>query len=233
MKEPMEENLIPTCPFVLHISNHNKLSSWVVKTFTNEHTCLNTRNVKLCTVSWIAKEAEQIVASNYNIPVKALQDQFQRKYQIQLSETKVFRARAMARQKIDGNFTTQYALLRDYCKELVRANPGTSVEIEVEKEFNPSNLTRQFKRVYICLAPLREGFKACGRDLLGLDGCFMKGPFPGQILTAVGVDSNNCIYPVAYALVEAETTESWTWFLECLGRDFDLYANSNFTFISD
>ncbi|XP_076885593.1 uncharacterized protein LOC143589342 [Bidens hawaiensis] len=61
----------------------------------------------------------------------------------------------------------------------------------------------------------------------------MKGPFPGQILTAVGVDSNNCIYPVAYALVEAETTESWTWFLECLGRDLDLYANSNFTYISD
>ncbi|XP_076908514.1 uncharacterized protein LOC143565425 [Bidens hawaiensis] len=49
----------------------------------------------------------------------------------------------------------------------------------------------------------------------------------------MGVDSNNCIYPVAYALVEAETTESWTWFLECLGRDLDLYANSNFTFISD
>ncbi|XP_076945902.1 uncharacterized protein LOC143617133 [Bidens hawaiensis] len=139
----------------------------------------------------------------------------------------------MARQKIDGNFTTQYALLRDYCKELVRANPRTSMEIEVEKEFNPSSLTRQFKRVYICLAPLREGFKACGRDLLGLDGCFMKGPFPGQILTAVGVDSNNCIYPVAYALVEVETTELWTWFLECLGRDLDLYANSNFTFISD
>ncbi|XP_076928165.1 uncharacterized protein LOC143592030 [Bidens hawaiensis] len=138
----------------------------------------------------------------------------------------------MARQKIDGNFTTQYALLRDYCKELVRANRGTSVEIEVEKEFNPSSLTRQFKRVYICLAPLREGFKACGRDLLGLDGCFMKGPFPGQILTAVGVDSNNCIYPVAYALVEAKTT-SWTWFLEYLRRDLDLYANSNFTFISD
>nr|KAJ0207439.1 hypothetical protein LSAT_V11C500260020 [Lactuca sativa] len=56
---------------------------------------------------------------------------------------------------------------------------------------------------------------------------------PGQILTAVGLDSNNGIYPLAYAFVEAETTSSWTWFLECLGGDLDLDASCNFTFVSD
>ncbi|GJR22314.1 heat stress transcription factor B-4-like protein [Tanacetum coccineum] len=50
-----------------------------------------------------------------------------------------------------------------------------------------------------------HGFRACRRDLLGLDGAFMKGPFPGQVLAAVGLDSNNGIYPLAYALVEAGT----------------------------
>ncbi|XP_076909186.1 uncharacterized protein LOC143566337 [Bidens hawaiensis] len=59
------------------------------------------------------------------------------------------------------------------------------------------------------------------------------GPFPRQILTAVGMDGNNGIYPLAYSLVEAETTDNWTWFLECLGDDLDLHSNSNFTFISD
>ncbi|XP_076919177.1 uncharacterized protein LOC143579886 [Bidens hawaiensis] len=47
------------------------------------------------------------------------------------------------------------------------------------------------------------------------------------------MDGNNGIYPLAYSLVEAETTASWTWFLECLRDDLDLYSNSNFTFISD
>ncbi|GJS50785.1 chloroplast stem-loop binding protein of 41 kDa b, chloroplastic [Tanacetum coccineum] len=61
----------------------------------------------------------------------------------------------------------------------------------------------------------------------------MKGPFPGQVLVAVGLDSNNGIYPLAYALVEAETKSSWCWFLQCLGDDIDLHPNSNFTFISD
>ena len=71
------------------------------------------------------------------------------------------------------------------------------------------------------------------REMLGVDGCFMKGPFPGQILTAVGFDSNNGIYSVAYAVVEAENTSSWTWSLECLGEDLNLDASCNYTFISD
>ncbi|XP_076956792.1 uncharacterized protein LOC143632090 [Bidens hawaiensis] len=61
----------------------------------------------------------------------------------------------------------------------------------------------------------------------------MKGPFPGQVLTAVGLDANNGIYPVAYSIVEAENKSSWTWFLQYLGNDLDIDSNSYFTFISD
>ncbi|XP_071687127.1 uncharacterized protein [Rutidosis leptorrhynchoides] len=85
---------------------------------------------------------------------------------------------------------------------------------------------------YVCELK-REGFKAIGRDLLGLDGAFMKQPATGCILSVVGVDSNNGIYPVAYAIVEQECGSSWTWVLKCLGQDINLSTNSNYTFISD
>ncbi|GJW77725.1 hypothetical protein Tco_0139407 [Tanacetum coccineum] len=39
-----------------------------------------------------------------------------------------------------------------------------------------------------------------------IDGPFMKGPFPCQVLAVVGLDPNNENYPLAYALVKAETT---------------------------
>nr|XP_043630317.1 uncharacterized protein LOC122601637 [Erigeron canadensis] len=116
--------------------------------------------------------------------------------------------------------------------EIMREVPKTALDDGL-RPFNPNSETRQFKRIYVCLGPLKEGFKACKRELLGFDGAFMKGPYPGQVLTAVGVDPNNGIYPLAYVVVEAETFDSWRWFLVCLGEDLDLYPNSNFTFMSD
>jgi len=47
------------------------------------------------------------------------------------------------------------------------------------------------------------------------------------------MDPNNGIYPLAYAIVEAENKNSWMWFLENVGEDLNLPTNANFTFISD
>ncbi|GJW55707.1 heat stress transcription factor B-4-like protein [Tanacetum coccineum] len=118
-------------------------------------------------------------------------------------------------------------------RELESINPNTTVKIAVERNTNPSLPTKVFQRIYVCLGALKLGFRACRRDLLGLDGASIKGSFPDQVLVAVGLDSNNRIYPLAYALVEAKSKSSWCWFLQCLGDDIDLHPNSNFTFIND
>ncbi|GJS16124.1 mutator type transposase [Tanacetum coccineum] len=92
--------------------------------------------------------------------------------------------------------------------------------------------TRKFRRIYVFLGALKSGFKARKRELLGLNGCFMSGPYPGQVLIAVGVNPNNGTYPLAYAMVESETKDSWRWFLDSLGYDLELFRNSNFTFVT-
>ncbi|GJX79617.1 mutator type transposase [Tanacetum coccineum] len=142
---------------------------------------------------------------------------------------KAFRASDSVR----GDYTLQYKMLRDYVMELKECNPNITVRIGVETEEDHTSPTRIFKRIYVCLGASKAGFKACRREFLGLDGACMKGPFPMQLLTAVGIDPNNGIYPLAYEIVETESRESWTWFLEHLKDDLDLQDNSNFTFISD
>ncbi|GKF27933.1 mutator type transposase, partial [Tanacetum coccineum] len=116
------------------------------------------------------------------------------------------------------SFRDQYSLLREYAQELINQNSSTTVRIDVQQEPNPKSLTRTFKRVYVCLGALKQGFRACGREILRLDGCFMSGLWPGQILTAGGVDANNKIYPIAYVIVEAESKASWCWFFELTWR---------------
>ncbi|KAI3818709.1 hypothetical protein L1987_12524 [Smallanthus sonchifolius] len=208
-------------------------NSKILLSEVGEHQCLQTREVGLYTMSSIAKEIELLVEKNPEIPITALQDVIQKRHQVQVSLPKVFRAKRIATRKLFGDYVEQYGLLRDYCEELLRANPGSTIKIDVEPSSNPSSLTRQFRRIYICYGAMKKGFKTCGREILGLDGCFMKGPYPGQILSAVGVDGNNGIYPVAFSLVEAESFQSWSWFLELLMDDLDLPKNTNFTFISD
>nr|KAJ0225320.1 hypothetical protein LSAT_V11C100033830 [Lactuca sativa] len=74
---------------------------------------------------------------------------------------------------------------RDYILELQSTNPDTIVKLEFDSEPNPSATSRSFKRMFVCLGVMKKGFRACMRDFLAFDGAFMKGPFPGQILTTI------------------------------------------------
>ncbi|GJX74177.1 hypothetical protein Tco_0312772 [Tanacetum coccineum] len=157
---------------------------------------------------WEKTNSHKIGWINSDIPVKAVQDQLQCELEVQISMSKAFRAKAKSEIEIRGDHVLQYFMLKDYVVKLQSTNPNTTVKIAVERNIDPSLPTRVFQRIYICLRALKLDFKDCRRDLLGLDGAFMKGPFLGQVLVAVGLDSNNGIYPLAYALVEAKTIKT-------------------------
>ncbi|KAL7602152.1 hypothetical protein Lser_V15G21789 [Lactuca serriola] len=209
------------------------IKDWLVKTVQDEHKCLQTRAVKACTSRYAANLIVQQIQSNPKIPVKALHEELCKKLEVGMSLQKVARAKSMVERIISGDYQVQYGFLRDYVLELLNTNPGTTVRIDVYPETSLSMTTRTFRRIYICLGALKLGFKYGLRYFLGLDGTFMKGLYPVQVLTVVGLDSNNGIYPVAYAVIETESTSNWTWFLELLGEYLDLGPNSNFSFISD
>ncbi|XP_057247348.1 uncharacterized protein LOC125493470 [Beta vulgaris subsp. vulgaris] len=90
-----------------------------------------------------------------------------------------------------------------------------------------------FERMYICFEALKKGFIAGCRPFISLDGCFLKGPYGGQLLVAVGRDGNNQMFPIAWAVVEVESTSSWTWFLTFLGEDLLSNEGAGYTFMSD
>ena len=232
VNEEEEEKDKVDCPWVVYIGKGDK-GKWLVKTFIDEHKCLKSRKIKSCTSTFLSKHLPDLLVMNPNMPVRAIQEQMQRKFHVGVTRTKAFRAKAKAEVHLKGDANLQYSRLRDYLNDLQKCNPNTTVKIDVYGEENPDSPTRMFRRVYVCLGALKDGFRASGRELLGLDGAFMKGQYSGQLLTAVGVDANNGIYPVAYGIVESESKHSWTWFLTCLGDDLDLYNNSHFTFITD
>jgi hypothetical protein len=68
----------------------------------------------------------------------------------------------------------------------------------------------------------KRGFLAGCRPLICLDGCHVKTKFGGQILTAVGLDPNDCIFPIALAVMEVVSKASWKWFLQTLKQDLGI-----------
>ncbi|XP_022857525.1 uncharacterized protein LOC111378538 [Olea europaea var. sylvestris] len=61
----------------------------------------------------------------------------------------------------------------------------------------------------------------------------LRGKYGGQLLAAIGVDANDSIYLIAYAIVEKENTSSWRWFLMLLAEDLSIENWVSVTFMSD
>lgn len=95
-------------------------------------------------------------------------------YEVKISHMKSFRAKTMALNKLRGYYVGRYNILRDYLCEIQRTNPDTTIKLEIETRANFATTTRKFKRIYICLGTLKKGFKGGLKDMLGLDGTFMK-----------------------------------------------------------
>ncbi|XP_014503139.1 uncharacterized protein LOC106763464 [Vigna radiata var. radiata] len=154
---------------------------------------------------------EKAIRENPNMKVVDIRDKVSRKWNVGISRN---RASAMAKDNVDGSFKEQYRRIHDYGHELLRANPSSTVKIKVEN----SNGECIFNRIYVCLKACKDSFISC-RPVIGLDGCFLKGKYGGELLTTVGRDANEQILPIAYAVVEVENKDSWTWFLDLLIGD--------------
>lgn len=81
-----------------------------------------------------------------------------------------------------------------YVKELGRANPYGTFFYKFERQKGIRNLI--FDRIYISFKALKQGVLDGVRLVIGLDKCFLKGKYKGEILFAVGRVANNQSYPI-------------------------------------
>ncbi|XP_042496943.1 uncharacterized protein LOC122075840 [Macadamia integrifolia] len=69
---------------------------------------------------------------------------------------------------------------------------------------------------FICFEACKVGFVNGCRPFIGLDGCHLKGKYGDILLSAISVDGNNRLLPLAFAVVESECKDSWLFFLHNL-----------------
>lgn len=130
----------------------------------------------------------------------------------------------MAMHQIRGTYDESFAHIPSYCRTVLNSNPGSIARYHVEEG-------GKFKRVFVAFHASVEGFVNGCCLLIGVDGTFFKSHTKGMLLIAVSLDANNQIFSLAIGVVEKESNDSWTFFLECL-KD-GLKGRDHCTFISD
>ena len=204
------------CPWKIHCSWSKSPRSFQVVTFDDDHKCSRQFRNKQAKTKWVSKKLQLRLRTQPELSHSEAFNYMRETFEVYLDDTKIYRSLKMARKAIEGCEAEQYGKLWDYAHELKRSNPGSTVLMDTTP-IDGSN--PQFKRIYISLDACKRGFKAGCRPLIGLDGCFLKGYYGGQLLSAVGQDANNHIYVIAYAIVDVEDKENWLWFLTNLHAD--------------
>ncbi|GKC21019.1 multidrug resistance-associated protein 5, partial [Tanacetum coccineum] len=197
----------------------------------DEHTCVKNFNFgALVNYKWIAKIFGDKIRDNLDIRLCDIVDLVMKKYKCKVSLNQCTNAKKYALTEYEKSIDEHYSMLRSYGKAILDSNPGSTIKLGVT--VNPDGKT-YFDRFYACFAGLTDGWKASCRKIIALDGCFLKSPNQGEILTAIRRDRNNHIYPVAWAVVNVENKDNWTWFLELLEEDLGCSRGNGLTLMSD
>ncbi|XP_058183731.1 uncharacterized protein LOC131301443 [Rhododendron vialii] len=156
------------CQWSLLASKMQGLDSFQVRTYENTHNCKKVFHNRQVTSTCLSNKYVETLRSNPTWLVKSMKDQVQKDHKVGVSRSQLYRAKTKAMEMIEGSHVEQYAKLLDYCEELRRTNPGTTVIMKtIEDEEGGGN--SRFERLYIAFGACKQGFMAGCRPVIGLE----------------------------------------------------------------
>ncbi|XP_013589511.1 PREDICTED: uncharacterized protein LOC106297921 [Brassica oleracea var. oleracea] len=219
------------CVWRIYCSVERPIHKWMVKVYVNTHTCHPTGKCKLIKSPAIAEVMLEKIRKEPEMSAPMIREEFREKYNIIISPEQAKIARRIVLDKLQAECNEHFARLRDYEMELLRSNPDSKIEINTTTKPNGA---KAFHSMYICFDKIRVAWKEYCRPVIGLDGTFLKhSSLQGLILTAIGRDPNNQIYPIAWAVVDSESNDNWQWFIHRLKIHLGLGEGDVVTIISD
>jgi len=200
-----------TCGFKLRASYRKRSGKWMIGTMFGPHSCTSTlfsQDHRKLNYKLIRDNIKTLVHADASVKPKLIIAHIQEKFNYTTTYRKAWMAKNAAIESIYGNWEESYNVLPQWLNVMKEAMPGTIFDLKTR--IGEKGET-QFHRLFWAFYPCIHGFKYC-KPVVHVDGTWLYDKYKGTLFLAVAQDGNNKTIPVAFALVEGETKEGWSFF---------------------
>lgn len=223
-----------SCEWKIHASRLADGRTWAIKKINpNFHNCrgLETYN-PICTVKWAAAKLMEDIRTNPDIKGKELNALLFNRFGLYMKKSSLYNMKNVCINEIFGGHDKSYGLLPSYVKIIHETNPESTAFCGYNDIGDPRR-SLQFSSIFISFAAQTKGFVGGCRSLIGVEGTHLKGSFRGILLSAIAMDGNNEIFPLAYVVVSIENEDNWSYFFWHLYNMVKNAGRNDWTIISD
>ncbi|KAF3781848.1 hypothetical protein EJ110_NYTH34016 [Nymphaea thermarum] len=214
------------CQWRIHASKISRTKIFKIKTINGEHTCQGDSRAESYlspTKHLVASLIKEKLRNSPDYKTKEIVNDIQRDYGLKINYMQAWRGKEFAREQLLGKDVDSLKELSQYCEKVLETNPGSRAILATVIE-------GQFHRLFIAFHACLHGFEQGCRPLLFLHSASLKLKHQGVLLAATSIDGDDGVFPVAFAIVEQETYDTWQWFLVELKN---VLSARSLTFVSD
>ncbi|XP_016192031.1 uncharacterized protein LOC107632908 [Arachis ipaensis] len=209
------------CDWLIRVNMTSRKHCWVIRRYNGSHTCtratISQDHSKLDS-NTIAEAIKPLVEADPSLKVKSVIAEVQSKFNYTVSYRKTWLAKQKSIEKIFGGWEVSYEALPIWFEAMCNKEPSAVVHFETMPAYQGDDLVtdiRVLHRVFWSYYPCIRAFRHC-KPVVQVDGTHLYGKYKGCLLVAVSQDGNNNIVPIAFAIVEGETSDAWHFFLSNL-----------------
>ncbi|XP_016164934.1 uncharacterized protein LOC107607499 [Arachis ipaensis] len=209
------------CDWLIRVTKMQKKYYWEIRRYNGSHTCtrstISQDHLKLDSKT-VAEAIKPLVEVDPSLKVKSVIAEVQSKFNYTISYRKAWLAKQKVVESIFGGWEASYKALPIWFEAMCHKEPSAVVHFETMDAYQGDDLVpdiRVLHRVFWSYYPCIRAFRHC-KPVVQVDGTHLYGKYKGCLLVAVSQDGNNNIVPIAFAIVEGETSDAWYFFLSNL-----------------
>ncbi|XP_015948300.1 uncharacterized protein LOC107473261 [Arachis duranensis] len=209
------------CTWLIRLSLRQRKGRWEVKRYIRPHTCLASSissDHRSLDYHVISAFIMPMVRADTSVSIKVLLNATALHYGFRPTYRRVWMAKQKAVALIYGDWDESYNELPRWVLGVQVTMPGSIAVLWISPVRVGGQLDESqayFHRLFWTFPPCIEAFRHW-KPLVSIDGTHLYGKYGGTLLVAIAQDGNSNILPVAFALVDGENAESWSFFLSHL-----------------